>query len=333
MKNIRYFQKFILLIILLVVFMLLSIALGSVTIPLIDVIKTIFGKGDSFYRDIIISIRLPRAYAALLSGGALALSGYAMQAFFRNPIAGPYILGVSSGAKLMVSIALILGGGTALFGSFGLITAGFLGALLAMVFVLLCSNRVKNMALLLVCGVMIGYVCTAVTDFIVTFADDADIVNLHNWSKGSLSGMTYSAVVAMAVVIAISSIILFLLSKPMMAYLMGESYAKSLGVNIKRFRIILILVASLLAATVTAFVGPVSFVGIAVPHLIRGYIKDSRPIVIIPACFLGGAVFTLGCDLIARLVLSPTELSISTVTAIFGAPIVIYLLIRNKIGK
>lgn len=326
--------KYILLVIFLIGALVLSVLIGSINVPLSEIIEIVFrGAGEEVYRDIVLAIRLPRAVAAMLTGGALALAGYSLQTFFKNPIAGPYILGISSGAKLMVALLFIAGSGAAIGGSFGMMFAAFIGAIISMGFVLLCAKRVHNMALLLVCGVMIGYICTAVTDFLVTFADDADIVNLHNWSKGSLSGMTMTSTLIMGSVIVSASVLLFLSAKPMSAYIMGEGYAKSLGVNVKAFRVILILLSSLLAATVTAFVGPVSFVGIAVPHLAKGYMKSSKPIVIIPASFLMGAVFTLICDLIARTVFSPTELSISTVTAVFGAPIVIYLLIRNKIGR
>lgn len=326
--------KYILLVIFLIGALVLSVLIGSINVPLSEIIDIVFrGAGEEVYRDIVLAIRLPRAVAAMLTGGALALAGYSLQTFFKNPIAGPYILGISSGAKLMVALLFIAGSGAAIGGSFGMMFAAFIGAIISMGFVLLCAKRVHNMALLLVCGVMIGYICTAVTDFLVTFADDADIVNLHNWSKGSLSGMTMTSTLIMGSVIVSASVLLFLSAKPMSAYIMGEGYAKSLGVNVKAFRVILILLSSLLAATVTAFVGPVSFVGIAVPHLAKGYMKSSKPIVIIPASFLMGAVFTLICDLIARTVFSPTELSISTVTAVFGAPIVIYLLIRNKIGR
>ncbi len=327
------FTKYIALCLALVIALLFSIAVGSVRIGLPDIVACFLGDGESMYTDIIFLIRLPRALAAVLTGGALALSGYCLQTFFRNPIAGPYILGISSGAKLTVAIAFILSSGSMIGGNFGLVLAAFLGAMIATSFVLLCSRRISNMALLLVCGVMIGYICTAITDLLVTYASDQDIVNLHNWSKGSLSGMSFDSVRVMAVLILSAGVLLFLISKPMTAYLMGENYARSLGVNIKAFRGLLILLSSILSAVVTAFVGPVSFVGIAVPHLIKGYMKETRPIYIIPACFLGGGFFTLLCDLIARTILSPTELSISTVTAIFGAPVVIYLLLRNKLGK
>ena len=197
-------------------------------------------------------------------------------------------------------------------------------------FVLLVSRKVERMSMLVVSGVMIGYICSAITDFVVTFADDSNIVNLHNWSLGSFSGMTWNNVAVMGVVVEIAVLITFFMSKPIGAYQLGEVYAQNLGVNIKVFRILLILISSVLSACVTAFAGPISFVGIAVPHLAKSLLKTAKPILVIPACFLGGAVFCLFCDLIARTVFAPTELSISSVTAIFGAPIVIYVMIRRQ---
>ena len=200
-------------------------------------------------------------------------------------------------------------------------------------FVILMSGVIDQMAMLIVSGVMIGYICSAVTDFIVTFADDADIVNLHNWSKGSFSGMTWENVKVMAVVTGIAAIGVFMMSKPVSAYEMGESYARNMGLNVRAFRILLVLLSSILAACVTAFAGPVSFVGIAVPHLVKKLLGTSRPILLIPACFLGGSVFCLVCDLLARTLFAPTELSISTVTAVFGAPVVIYIMIHRRKEK
>ena len=202
--------------------------------------------------------------------------------------------------------------------------------MVSMGFVLLVSGKVKNMAMLVVCGVMIGYICSAICDFIVAFAEDSNIVNLHNWSLGSFAGMLWSHVSCMAVVITLAIICVFLLSKPMHAYQLGEEYAKNLGVNIKRFRLAIILLSGILSACVTAFAGPISFVGIAVPHLIRVMFKTSKPMVLVPGCFLGGACFCLICDMIARTVFAPIELSISSVTAIFGAPIVIIMLVKRK---
>ncbi len=176
---------------------------------------------------------------------------------------------------------------------------------------------------------MISYICSAITEFIITFAKDADIVNLHNWSKGSFSGRDWDDVFILSAVVFITSIMVFLLSKPISAYQMGEHYAQSMGVNTKRFRVVLILLSSLLSGTVTAFAGPISFVGIAVPHIVKLLLNTAKPIVVIPASFMGGAAFCMFCDYIARVSFAPTELSISTVTALFGAPIVIVMLVKR----
>ena len=184
--------------------------------------------------------------------------------------------------------------------------------------------------MLVICGVMIGYLCSAITDFVITFADDSNIVNLRNWSLGSFSGMSWENVRVMAIVTLAAFLLTFFMSKPISAFQMGEVYAQNMGVNIKVFRVLLILLSSILSACVTAFAGPVSFVGIAVPHLVKSLLKTAKPILVIPACFLGGGVFCMFCDLIARVVFAPTELSISTVTAVFGAPVVIYMMVRRQ---
>ena len=285
------------------------------------------------YGQILWKIRLPRILAAGMLGGALSLAGFLLQTFFANPIAGPFVLGISSGAKLVVSLAMIflLEWGVSI-SSWGMIAAAFGGAMISMGFILLASRRLKAMPLLVICGVMIGYICSAVTDFVVTFADDSNIVNLHNWSLGSFSGMSWGNIRVMAVVVAAAFLFCMLLSKPMGAYQLGEMYARSMGVDIMRFRVALILLSSILAATVTAFAGPISFVGIAVPHLMKRMLKTAKPILLIPACFAGGGAFCLFCDLIARTVFAPTELSISSVTAVFGAPVVLRMMVRRQEG-
>ena len=189
------------------------------------------------------------------------------------------------------------------------------------------------MSILLVGGIMVSYICSAVTDFIITFADDSNIVNLHGWSLGSFAGSTWTDFYTAVAIIGVCAVITFLAAKPISAFQLGENYAQSMGVNIRLFRVMLILLSSVLSATVTAYAGPISFVGIAVPHLVKMLLKTAKPIVVIPSCFLGGAVFCLFCDYIARTAFAPTELSISTVTAIFGAPVVIWMLIRRHSGK
>ena len=328
---IRYCACFGLLAALLIVLLVWNVCAGSVDFTAAEVLAAL---ASPMAPGIIWGIRLPRVLAAAILGGALSVSGFLLQTFFANPIAGPFVLGISSGAKLTVSLVMIFllsRGGTA--GSMALIAGAFAGSMLSMGFILLLSRRVKQMSMLVVGGVMIGHICSAVTDFVVTFADDSNIVNLHNWSMGSFSGTSWDSVGVMSWVVFLSLGLAFLLSKPIGAYQMGEVYAQNMGVNVKRFRVELILLSSVLSACVTAFAGPVSFVGIAVPHLIKSLFRTAKPIVMIPACFLGGAVFCLGCDLIARTVFAPTELNISSVTAVFGAPVVIYLMASRKSGR
>jgi len=312
-----------------------NIAFGSVSVSPREVLSILRSRGGNDLADgIVWRLRLPRLLSAGLLGGALAVSGFLLQTFFANPIAGPFVLGISSGAKLTVALVMIgfLSRGVTLSGAV-MIGAAFLGSMLAMGLILALSGRMRQTsALLIVCGVMIGYICNAVTDFVVTFASDANIVNLHNWSQGSFSGIRWNNVRVIAVVVFVGVLLAFLLSKPMSAYQMGEVYAQNAGVNLRVFRTELILLSSLLSACVTAFAGPISFVGIAVPHLMRSLFRTAKPILMVPACFLGGAAFCLFCDLLARTMFAPTDLSISSVTALFGAPVVIWMLVRRRIG-
>ncbi len=329
-RKIRYMAAFILLGVGVLVFLILNCCIGSVKIPMADIISAVKGNEIENSR-ILWDIRLPRAFAAMILGGALALAGYLLQSFFHNPIAGPFVLGISSGAKMVVAIVMVFLMGQAVsVSSAVLIIAAFIGAMVSMGFVLLMSKRVNNMSMLVVSGVMIGYICSAITEFIVTFANDADIVNLHNWSRGSFSGMTWNQVAVMAVVIAVTSIAVFMLAKPLSAYELGEAYARNMGVNVRLLRVMLVILSSLLSACIVAFAGPISFVGIAAPHLVKSILKTTKPILMIPACFLGGSLFCMFCDLLARTLLAPTELSISTVTAVFGAPVVLWVMIRRN---
>ena len=328
----RFGMTFVILGLLCLLLFALNICVGSVSIPLAELWGVLTGgAANDTWAAIIRQLRLPRTLAAAILGGGLSLSGYLLQTYFHNPIAGPFILGISSGAKLAAACVMVFSLGAAFtLSSWTMILASFVGAMLCMGFVLLMARLVKRMSILLISGVMIGYICSAVTDLIVTFADDADIVNLHNWSKGSFSGITQANVNVMAVVIGLCLVGTFLLSKPIGAYLLGEDYAHSVGVNVRVFRVLIVILSSLLAACVTAFAGPVSFVGIAVPQLVRNLMGTNRPILMIPACFLGGGAFCMLCDLLARTLFAPSELSISTVTAIFGAPVVIAILLRRQ---
>ncbi len=314
------------------IFFILNICIGSVRIALPDVARIFSGQeSNGTVTRILWDIRLPRAIAVLLLGGALSLAGYLLQTFFNNPIAGPFVLGISSGAKMVVALVMVflMGKGVRVT-SATMILAAFIGAMLSMGFVLLMSHRIHNMSMLVVSGVMIGYICSAVTELVVTFANDADIVNLHNWSRGSFSGMTWENVKVMTVVVAATSLTVFLMSKPLGAYQLGDVYARNVGVNLRLLRVCIVIFSSILSACIVAFAGPISFVGIAVPHLVKKLLNTTEPIWMIPACFVGGSAFCLFCDLLAKTILAPTELSISTVTAIFGAPVVLWIIKRKE---
>jgi iron complex transport system permease protein len=312
-----------------------NLGMGSQPIPIHQLIAILMGAdANSTAAQVLLSIRLPRLLVATLLGGALALSGLLLQTFFNNPIAGPYILGISSGAKFVVALMMIVVIGSAqTMPSWLLVASAFVGSMIAMLFVLLVSRRIQSMSMLIVAGVMIGYICSAATDFLITFASDSNIVNLKNWSLGSFSGISWSDIGIIVVVVVVCAALVFLLSKPIGAFQLGEQYARSMGVNIRAFKVALILLSSMLAACVTAFAGPISFVGVAVPHLVKRLLGTSKPLVVIPAAFVGGGIFCLFCDLLARTLFAPTELSISTVTAVFGAPVVLWILIQRKGGR
>ena len=315
-RRARYIAVFSGLVIAFAVTVVLNINTGNVHISVPKILRILFLRdGAATEYSIIWRIRLPRILMAAMLGGALSLFGFLLQTFFANPIAGPFVLGISSGAKMVVALTMIIflkyiGH----FSSYTLIVAAFIGSLISTGFILLMSKKVHHMAALLVGGIMIGYICSAITDFVVTFADDSDIVNLHGWSQGSFSGMSWSNVQVAAVVVGIAFVCTFLLSKPVSAYQLGEAYAQSMGVNIQVFRVVLILLSSVLSASVTAFAGPISFVGIAVPFLTRKAFGTSKPIVIIPGTFFAGAVFCM-------------------ITSILGAPIVIYMMVKREKGR
>lgn len=333
--------------------LIMNVNIGSVAIPVGDVFSMIwnairYGVANLFTNgayaeeldsvlnattqsQIIFSIRIPRMLLAAILGGALSVSGFLLQTFFRNPIAGPFVLGISSGAKMVVGITLIfLTPYLGYIHSSITILAAFFGSLLITGIVLLFSQRVRSMSMLLVIGIMVGYICSAVTDFCITFANDHDILNLTSWSMGTFSGASWDNVKTALLMCLPGLFAAWLLSKPMAAYALGEAYAQSMGINIKPFRLLLILLSSLLSACVTALAGPISFVGIAVPHITRTLLKTSKPVLVIPASFLCGAVFCIFCDLLARTIFAPTELAIGTVTSIFGAPVVIYMMVKRR---
>lgn len=318
----RWTICFVILFALMILAIVISLASGSVMVR----------PRELFSSEIVRQIRLPRVLMAAVLGGALAVSGFLLQTFFSNPLAGPYVLGISSASKVTVAIAMIF-----FIGNFGyvsrfvLVGAAFAGALAATGAILAVSHKLHHIASLLVVGIMIGYVCQAICEFVVTFADEQDIVNLHDWSVGSFSGssMTDFAFAAVITAIAVGTVLFF--CRELSAFRLGEDYAKSAGVNVLLLKRVIICISALLSATVTAFAGPISFVGIAVPILTKKIFATSKPAIVVPATFMAGAVFCMVCDYIARMIFAPVELAISSVTAILGAPVVIVVMIKRNI--
>lgn len=334
-KELPYTLIFLSLCVIILFLLILNISTGSVSFSPAQIVDAVlFKRGSEDAVRIICDIRAPRAVAAMILGGALALSGYLLQSYFYNPIAGPFVLGISSGAKLMVALVLVFSSMRMWkLSSTLMIGAAFLGGVLSMLFVIVVASGVRDMSLVLVCGVMTGYICSGITDIIVTFANDSDIVNLHNWNKGSFSGITWSNVSAMSLPVIISFVAVILMSKGLSAYRLGENYARNMGVDVKRLKILIIIFSGLLSGCVVAFSGPISFLGIAAPQAVKRIFKTSRPLIMIPASFLSGSVFCLLCDLIARRIIAPSELAIGTVTAVLGAPFVIYIMVRKRRDK
>lgn len=315
----------------LVALMLASLCTGSVPTTPADVAEQLLGGGAETARRVLWEIRLPRVLTATLLGGALSLSGFLLQTFFANPIADPFVLGVSSGARLAVALAMIVVlGGNHVMSSWLSVAVALAGSLATMGIVLAIARFVRSQSTLIVAGVMVGSACSAATNFLVAFADDTSIVNLHNWSQGSFSGASWPALAPIVLIVIALSLVVFALSKPLGAYQLGEGYAQSVGVNVRALRLVIVLVSSVLSGCVAAFAGPISFVGIAAPHLARMAVGSSKPLLVTPACFLMGAVFCCGCDLVARTLFAPVELSVSAVTAVVGAPIVIALMLRRR---
>lgn len=316
------------------IFLLLNVVLGSVTIPLADTFKIIFGEtgSDTAYYTIIRDIRLPRALGALLGGAALAVSGLLLQVFFRNPIVGPFVLGISSGASFTVALAL-LGSyllGVTVVSSMTLSSAAFIGALLVMGAVLMVATKVRDIITLLVIGLMMGYVASALSSFLVAFAQSENVHRFVIWTMGSFSGFRWDEVLVLSIVVILLLVASYLIAKPLNAFLLGEDYARSMGVNVRRFRYIVVFLSCALAAVVTAFAGPVAFIGLAVPHFARLSLGTSDNRILIPASILAGAMITSFCDLLARMLFAPVELPVSATTAIFGAPMVIFFLTKGK---
>lgn len=313
---------------------LLNVGLGSVELTLEDILRVLFGDagpGENAYL-IIRRVRLPRAAAALAGGAALGTAGLLLQTFFANPIVEPYVLGVSSGASLFVAL-VTLGGFT--FGltritPLFLFLGAFAGAMVVMLAVLFAASRVKSAATLLIVGLMAGYVCSAATSILSAFAQREQIANYTLWTMGSFSGFTWPQVYILCAVTAAMFLCALLLAKPLNALAMGDRYAGSMGVSVRGTRLAIILISSVLTAAVTAFAGPVSFIGLAVPHICRILLRTSDSRLLLPAVALAGGLMAGACDLAARMAAAPAELPLGAITSIIGAPVVVYLLTRRE---
>ena len=332
-----YRLQFILLIVVLLFCFLVNISLGSVSIPLNSIFGSLFGTiNNSTWQVIVTDFRLPKAITAILVGSGLGISGLLMQTLFRNPLAGPFVLGISSGASLGVAL-VILGSGlfggffaTALISKWSIVIAASLGSFLVLLAVLAVSSKVRDTMAILIIGLMFGSITAAVVSVLSYFSSAEQLQQYIFWGFGSLSNLSWEelliffGIYAFGIILSIASI------KGLNSLLLGDNYAKSLGVNLKQSRLIIILATSLIAGTVTAFAGPIAFIGLAIPHLTRQIFKTSNHKVLLPAVFLFGAIVMLICDSIAQVPASDYTLPINAITALVGAPVVIWLLVRQR---
>lgn len=328
---------------LLLVVVALNLTLGSVRIPLRDILRVLFrqpGVKDSWVI-IIQDYRLPKIVTAILAGMALSASGLQMQTMFRNPLADPFILGINSGASLGVAIA-IMGAGLAggLFvpalnyvGDLGLITAASLGAGLVMGLILLVGRRVSNPTTLLILGLMFGHATSALVSLLIYFSAPEKVKAYSIWSYGAFTGVTWDQLQALFPVILIALVILAFMPKGLNALLLGEDYAKTMGLNVRRLRMLVLISASVLSGAITAFCGPIGFIGVAVPHIARNLFKTSNHKLLIPAVILIGAIVAVAADLIAQMPGSQFMLPINVVTSLFGAPFVLWIVLKRKRGE
>lgn len=333
-----YRSHFIILILLVVLFFFINISLGTVSIPLKEVFSSLFGGEaiKSSWQFIILEYRLPKAITAILVGGGLAISGLIMQTLFRNPLAGPFVLGLSSGASLGVAL-LILGagvfGGTLgglLLGPWSLVIASALGSFLVLLAVLAVTFKVKDTMTILIIGLMFGSVTSAVVSVLSYFSNAEQLQQFVFWSFGTLGNVSWNGILILFICVLIGLLICLSSIKSLNALLLGENYAKSMGVNLKKVTLLIIVATSLLAGGITAFAGPIAFVGLAVPHLTRQYFTTSNHFILLPAVFLSGAILMLFCDTVAQLPFSNFTLPINAITSLFGAPVVIWLLVRKR---
>lgn len=313
-----------------------NIVYGSVTIPFEDVIGVIFGKSDtqSVNSIIILSSRLPGAITALLAGGALAVSGILLQTLFGNPLADPSILGVSSGAGLGVAVVMLgLGGSLSTLGLYGhlaVVFAAFIGATVILGTIIAFSTRIKSSVMLLVVGIMIGYIASSAITMLNFYAESDGVVSFIIWGMGDFSSVTEDNLIYFFIFIMLGLVSSVFLIKPLNALLLGERYSDNLGVNTRRIRILILFVTGLLTAVVTAFCGPISFIGLAVPHISRLLFRTSGHGVLVPATILIGSIIALSCNLLSVMLFNGTVIPLNVITPLIGAPVIIYVIINKK---
>jgi iron complex transport system permease protein len=333
-----YRTYFVLLLLAMIAFFLVNISLGSVSIPLGETLNALIGKTtlvDS-WGYIIWNYRIPKAFTAILVGSGLALSGLLMQTLFRNPLAGPFVLGISSGASLGAAL-LILGSSlftgifaSALANDISLAIAASIGSFVVLLAVMLVAAKVKDTMALLIIGLMFGSITTAVVSVLSYFSTAEKLRQYVYWSFGSVGNLSWNQLLLLLIIMVLGILISIFSIKPLNALLLGESYAKSLGVNMKRSRYFIIIATGLLAGGVTAFAGPIAFIGLAVPHLTRQIFNTTDHRILVPAVLIYGAILMLVCDTIAQMPYSANVLPINAITSIIGAPVVIWLLLRKR---
>jgi iron complex transport system permease protein len=329
---------FIVLVILTVFCFFADIIFGSVHIPFSETWKAFFTDSSSLTPDqvIIVDFRLPRALAAIFSGMALAVSGLLMQTIFRNPLAGPYVLGISSGASLGVAIAVMSGAAlfgmdiTFISGNWAIVIAAFIGAFLVMFLIMAVSVRIRNIMTILILGIMFSAASAAIVNILQYFSPEAALKSFVIWTMGSLSSITSGQLTVMIPVILAGLVLSFFVAGPLNAILPGDSYAKSAGVNMRLTRFIVFVSTSVLAGAVTAFCGPIGFVGLAVPHIARLIFRTSGHFILIPACLLIGALMMLVSDMLSQLSFSMMTLPINAVTSLLGIPVVVLIILRGR---
>jgi iron complex transport system permease protein len=322
----------------LMVSFLLNIALGQVTIPLKEVVKSLLGSHASkdTWEYILFNFRLPKAITAILVGIGLSVSGLLMQTFFRNPLAGPYVLGLSSGSSLGVAF-VILGAGllpsflsSILLSSFGIIVASCIGSGLVLLLVLLVSQKLRDTASILIVGLMFSSFTGAIVSMLTYFTTAEKLQKFTFWSMGSIGNLSWQNIGILSLLVGIGLLLSLLSLKALDALLLGENYAKSIGLNIKQSRYIIIFATSILAGSITAFAGPIAFIGLAVPHLAKLSFKTSNHKTLYVATLFFGAIVMLLCDLISQLPGFDFTLPINAITSVIGAPVVIWLIIKQK---